>query len=760
LSRQRSDPAFLTTERKMPDPTDSFCERCGTRYAFAGDEPKGPSLKRARVLAKGLKNYVLTDGQSLNDALASARHEDSREASSRVSEAFYRTFNFCMQCRQYACGNCWNAEAGACLSCVPLPESGVRPMPTIEPGIFAARPGPPAAAEWSLFTEEPEPAQGTEPFWATRVSPQTPGVLTPTEAAQAEPSFSEWAAEPRPEPRPEPAAPPAWPAADLLEVAAAAAASSNANNGHGPAQRQVDQQAANLWPIADQIAPEMALTPGELTIIQAQLAQAEPVESTPLAVAGETKPEALAPAQVAPETDVEPKGPAQDLQLALVAPQDDAAPPLLAHTPTWWNRRPADDDTAAEAAWSLDNPWAPDEITREPAAEPAAAEVAIADSTPSPAPAVALAAEQVPDDAAPTLPSHLLHRTLTAPDLPPLASLTPPPTGPQPGGFVARLFGRRPTDDAAGAARGASRNGLPLTDPWPHATRWSERPTESRRWNLETETPQAETWTANTPIQDVTPEYVEAPAAATAAVGRPAVATSLPAAPAAPAARHADIDPRSAAALRLNAVESGGSYAAPDKEPANTISLAAEATPDAAAAVQADDMLFDRPAATPAPRRGQEYEPAWIRVQREAAESASQAHGNIELVAGRAAPAASQPAPSIPASGGPAAPQVAPAAQETPAPESPSTKPATAWPPLGASWPSREDPTAPWAAPEAPVVPAAVAATRIPTPTIAEMWAQSSQEVMNRGTVRVCSNCALPVSTQARFCRRCGTAQG
>jgi ribosomal protein L40E len=53
-----------------------------------------------------------------------------------------------------------------------------------------------------------------------------------------------------------------------------------------------------------------------------------------------------------------------------------------------------------------------------------------------------------------------------------------------------------------------------------------------------------------------------------------------------------------------------------------------------------------------------------------------------------------------------------------------------------------------------------VAAQQANAPTVTEMWAQSSQEVLNHGTVRVCHRCALPVSTQARFCRRCGTEQG
>jgi len=43
---------------------------------------------------------------------------------------------------------------------------------------------------------------------------------------------------------------------------------------------------------------------------------------------------------------------------------------------------------------------------------------------------------------------------------------------------------------------------------------------------------------------------------------------------------------------------------------------------------------------------------------------------------------------------------------------------------------------------------------------VTALWAESTQQVLDRGSVRVCHHCALPVSTQARFCRRCGTRQG
>jgi len=61
--------------------------------------------------------------------------------------------------------------------------------------------------------------------------------------------------------------------------------------------------------------------------------------------------------------------------------------------------------------------------------------------------------------------------------------------------------------------------------------------------------------------------------------------------------------------------------------------------------------------------------------------------------------------------------------------------------------------------PNVPSILSAVAAQQSGPTNLTEMWVQSSEQVMNRGTVRVCHRCALPVSTQARYCRRCGTKQ-
>jgi hypothetical protein len=100
--------------------TESFCERCGTRYTFESAAPRGPRLKGLKVASRGLRNFVMSDDTSMDEAMAAARNEADRELTTHQLEAFHKTFNFCMECRQYTCANCWNEGEGRCLSCAPL----------------------------------------------------------------------------------------------------------------------------------------------------------------------------------------------------------------------------------------------------------------------------------------------------------------------------------------------------------------------------------------------------------------------------------------------------------------------------------------------------------------------------------------------------------------------------------------------------------------------------------------------------------------
>ena len=214
----------------MLNNADSFCERCGTRYPFHANASKTLSLKGARVLAKGLKNFVLTDGQSLNDSMTLAREADEHEITTRMTEAFHRTFNFCMTCRQYACDKCWNPQQGACLTCAP--EAGLGPVEP-EDHLIVRTPVARGDNDWALF----------------------PDILGSAGQPAAE-------APPRP----------AWPVQDL-HVSAREPDSDSAGGHERLVRQSEDREAWSVWPIADEIAPEMTLTPAEMVIIEAQLAQ-------------------------------------------------------------------------------------------------------------------------------------------------------------------------------------------------------------------------------------------------------------------------------------------------------------------------------------------------------------------------------------------------------------------------------------------------------------------------------------------------------
>ena len=115
--------------------TESFCERCGTRYTFESARPRA-RMKGVKVLSRGLKNFVMSDETSMDEAMAAARSETDRELTSHQLDAFHKTFNFCMSCRQYTCPNCWNEAEARCLSCAPHLGHEVlpAPFPDLAPG--------------------------------------------------------------------------------------------------------------------------------------------------------------------------------------------------------------------------------------------------------------------------------------------------------------------------------------------------------------------------------------------------------------------------------------------------------------------------------------------------------------------------------------------------------------------------------------------------------------------------------------------------
>ena len=140
--------------------TESFCERCGTRYTFESSASRAKPLRGLKTIGKGLRNFVLSDDSSMDEAMAAARSEAERDVTSRQLDAFHSTFNFCMSCRQYTCANCWNETEGQCLSCSPLVgrEAMPAPFPTVDvtaQAVYAPLNGTPEAPAFEAPTAWP-----------------------------------------------------------------------------------------------------------------------------------------------------------------------------------------------------------------------------------------------------------------------------------------------------------------------------------------------------------------------------------------------------------------------------------------------------------------------------------------------------------------------------------------------------------------------------------------------------------------------------
>jgi len=211
--------------------TESFCERCGTRYEFAAPEKLTP-MRKTRGVISGLKNYIMSQ-DSLSDSVNDAIRSEAEVLASRQLDAFHSSFSFCIDCRQYTCTNCWNDDAGRCQSCKPLERGGhwiqpevadplsastwpvtdrVKPQPKLriagsEP---AVEPQPMVAAE-PVVVDEPmtEPAAPVEPIVEVAATVEAPPEVAPqpepTPIRKLRPIHETFVQAPRPSPQRNPA---------------------------------------------------------------------------------------------------------------------------------------------------------------------------------------------------------------------------------------------------------------------------------------------------------------------------------------------------------------------------------------------------------------------------------------------------------------------------------------------------------------------------------------------------------------------------
>lgn len=162
--------------------TESFCERCGTRYEFSAPEPMSRTRK-TRGLVTGLRQFIMST-DSLGESIGDAMRVEEEAIAARQIEAFQEAFNFCLDCRRYTCLSCWNEDGGRCRSCSPVP--GVDDIYVFEEPMIA-----PPAVTVPPVTEPMLAGGAPEPAWADAVWPaEDAGVVVPAAEFPPEPEVA------------------------------------------------------------------------------------------------------------------------------------------------------------------------------------------------------------------------------------------------------------------------------------------------------------------------------------------------------------------------------------------------------------------------------------------------------------------------------------------------------------------------------------------------------------------------------------------
>jgi hypothetical protein len=200
--------------------SESFCERCGTRYELGTAEPM-TRTRKTRGLVSGLRQFIMST-DSLEDSISDAMRAEEEQLAARQIDAFQEAFNFCLDCRRYTCVSCWNDDAGRCRSCMPV--AGIDDVAGFDERMAAGPALQPAPVETPLLTTAEEPAwPAAEPIAPALAWPEADEGVVPV-AAEAEEAVVEPPAEvPFEAPVPEPVEEPIAAMAEVEEPIAAEA---------------------------------------------------------------------------------------------------------------------------------------------------------------------------------------------------------------------------------------------------------------------------------------------------------------------------------------------------------------------------------------------------------------------------------------------------------------------------------------------------------------------------------------------------------
>ena len=309
--------------------TESFCERCGTRYTFETVQSKGRTMGALGTLGRGLRHFVAMPDASFDEAMAVARSEAEQQVTTAQLDAFHRTFNFCLSCRQYTCSDCGNAVEGRCLTCAPLPQAEL-----------ARAEAPTSSGLAPLVVEAPIPASGSLGHDVVESMLLAPDAGEPKGVVLVEP-------QPEPEPEPagfEPEAPPAAvaepePGPIAPESGRPALEAEPEPEPQGvPVEQEPEPEAVSIEPeleLAVAVEPELESEPApEVGVEQELEREPEPVpvaEPEPVALepepALELEPVALEPEpRRQPEAELEPEPVALEQEPERVAVEAEPEP--------------------------------------------------------------------------------------------------------------------------------------------------------------------------------------------------------------------------------------------------------------------------------------------------------------------------------------------------------------------------------------------------------------------------------------------------
>src|SRR6266498_4091707 len=110
--------------------TESFCERCGTRYTFEAVEAKRGPLGAIGTFGRGLRHFVSDPGSSLDESFAVARSEQEQRSTTHASRAW--VVERCSCSERATANDSSRDEPGSLTKClrprpnVPMAPSGPR----------------------------------------------------------------------------------------------------------------------------------------------------------------------------------------------------------------------------------------------------------------------------------------------------------------------------------------------------------------------------------------------------------------------------------------------------------------------------------------------------------------------------------------------------------------------------------------------------------------------------------------------------------